>query len=457
MMTGMRTSPPAVPSHVRLLRALNRRGIRVLHLLDGVSIYLTLWAITGVSIVVRPGFNAAAYVERYLWTYAAVVVIHLAVFYFGGLYDRERRLGVRPGAARIITLVWFASLLVGLISWLAGEFLIPRTVLVVYAVVGPFSLVANRWLSRRVRLRSDGPPRVLLIGDDQTVELAGQHLREAGEGIVVAGVAPDVSQVLADARRLDATDVVLLDAGSLEALYTSALADLEQAGISTLQIVRPQDSLLGLRNVGEIGGMPFVLLSAHALTPSQRRLKRWMDVLVLLLTAPLTLPLGLFTTIYVAALAGRPLLFVQQRVGFAGRPYWMLKFRTMGVDAERDSGPVQAASDDPRVLPGMGWIRATRLDELPQLLNVLHGSMTIVGPRPERPEEMAAYELAYPGYRRRHQTLPGITGLAQVYGRYHTAIEYKLGHDLHYLADWSPVVDLQIMLRTVWVILARRL
>ncbi|SDE42058.1 exopolysaccharide biosynthesis polyprenyl glycosylphosphotransferase [Auraticoccus monumenti] len=459
-MTGPADTPtgPRDPRRVQALRWLNRRGVRLLHLLDAASIYLTLWLITGALIVVRRDFNAASYSDRYAWTFAVVVLVHLAVFYFGGLYDRERRLGVRPGAAKIITAVWFASLLVGLISWLAGEYLIPRSVLVVYALLGPFSLGANRWLSRRVRLRSEGPPRVLLVGDPQTVALAEQHLVQAGEGIVVAGHSPSVVDLQQRVREAQATDVVLLDAGALEALYTSAgLADLERDGVSTLQIVRPQDSLLGLRNVGEIGGMPFVLLSAHALTPSQRRLKRWMDVVVLVVTAPITVPVGLFTTLYVAALAGRPLLFVQQRVGFEGRSYWMLKFRTMGVDAERGTGPVQAATDDPRVLPGMAWIRATRLDELPQLLNVLHGSMTIVGPRPERPEEMAAYEAAFPGYRRRHQTLPGITGLAQVYGRYHTAIEYKLGHDLHYLADWSPVVDLQIMLRTVWVIVTRRL
>ncbi|WP_157973771.1 exopolysaccharide biosynthesis polyprenyl glycosylphosphotransferase [Desertihabitans aurantiacus] len=447
---------PATPRRVRVLRALNRRGLRLLHLADALSVYLTLWLVTGVLVLLRTDFNAAAYVERYAWTYALVVLVHLAVFYFGGLYDREHRLGVRPNAARITTLVWFASLLVGLVSWLNGEYLIPRSVLLVYGVVGPFGLVANRAVSRRLRLRSEGPPRVLLVGDPTTVALAEQHLDATGAEVEVAGRCPDVVDIVARARRVRATDVVLLDAGSLEALYTSALADLERAGIATLQIVRPQDSLLGLRNVGELGGMPFVLLSTHALTPSQHRLKRWMDLLVLLVTAPVTIPLGLLTTLYVAVVAGRPLLFVQQRVGFEGRPYRMLKFRTMGVDAERATGPVQASADDPRVLHGMGWLRATRLDELPQLLNVLQGSMTIVGPRPERPEEMAAYEQAFPGYRRRHQTLPGITGLAQVYGRYHTHIEYKLGHDLHYLADWSPVLDLQIMVRTVWVILTRR-
>jgi lipopolysaccharide/colanic/teichoic acid biosynthesis glycosyltransferase len=227
--------------------------------------------------------------------------------------------------------------------------------------------------------------------------------------------------------------------------------------VDTLKLVRPYDSLLGLRSVGEIGGMPVVSLSAHVLTRSQQRTKRWMDVLVLLLTAPITLPLLGVTAVVVALRAGRPLLFVQHRVGLHGVTFPMYKFRTMRPDAELVNRPVQAALDDPRVIRGLGWLRRTRLDELPQLVNVLRGEMTVVGPRPERPEEMADYERLIPGYRRRHQIEPGITGLAQVYGHYHTHPEFKLGHDLQYLANWSPVLDLQIILRTAWVILARRL
>lgn len=200
-----------------------------------------------------------------------------------------------------------------------------------------------------------------------------------------------------------------------------------------------------------------MLLSTHTLTDSQARLKRWMDILVLIVTAPVTVPLALFTTIYVAIVVGRSLMFVQLRVGRHGTPFRMLKFRTMTRDAEAATGPIQAAVDDPRVIRGVSWIRATRLDELPQLLNVLQGSMTVVGPRPVRPEELAAYERAFPGYRRRHQSSPGITGLAQVYGGYRTHIEYKLGQDLHYLANWSPIRDLQIMVRTAWVIITRQL
>jgi lipopolysaccharide/colanic/teichoic acid biosynthesis glycosyltransferase len=181
-----------------------------------------------------------------------------------------------------------------------------------------------------------------------------------------------------------------------------------------------------------------------------------MDLAILVLTLPVTLPILAFTTVYVAILVGRPLLFVQLRAGKNGKPFRMLKFRSMRLGAEAEGDPVQATVDDPRIIRGMGWIRQTRFDELPQLWNVARGEMSIVGPRPERPEELVEYEQQIPGYGRRHQVPPGITGLAQVYGHYHTDPEYKLGHDLHYLANWSPVLDLQILVRTGWVVITRR-
>jgi lipopolysaccharide/colanic/teichoic acid biosynthesis glycosyltransferase len=135
----------------------------------------------------------------------------------------------------------------------------------------------------------------------------------------------------------------------------------------------------------------------------------------------------------------------------------MVKFRTMVTDAEAVTGATLADADDPRVIPRCQWVRATRMDELPQLWNVLRGEMSLVGPRPERPEMTEQFEAAIPGYARRHALPPGLTGLAQIHGRYHTNPEYKLGYDLQYIVNWSPVADLEILLRTVWVVLTRRL
>lgn len=452
---GRADAVPRAGARLFLVRAMNRRGIRLLHLADLLVVYVMLLLVSVAMSVVRPNFKGLLYLDEYAWKYVLVAVINLAVFSFGGLYDRERRLVVRPALPRMVTLVWVASLIVGLISWLMGEFLIPRSILVGYAVVGPIGLWATRRISRTLRERVAGPPRVLLVGTEEATALAERHLAEASS-VAVAGRVPGVAGLEQQVIESGATDVLLLDSEALRDLYADSLSRLEDLGVEVLQLVRPHDSLLGLRTVGEIGGMPVVTLSAHVLTRSQQRVKRWMDIAVLIVTAPITIPLTIMTTILVAIRAGRPLLFIQDRVGLGATSFPMLKFRTMRRDAEAGTGPVQAAADDPRVIKGLGWLRRTRLDELPQLINVLLGQMTIVGPRPERPEEMADYERLIPGYRRRHQIAPGITGLAQVYGRYHTHPEFKLGHDLQYLANWSPLADLQIMLRTAWVIFTLR-
>lgn len=436
---------------------MNARGLRLLHFADGIAVYGTLWVITGLLVALRPGFPVGPHVPRYLWSYALIVVIHLGIFYFGGLYDRERRLAGRPTSTRLVALVWIASLVVGLASWLLGEYLVPRSALILYAVVGPFGLDLNRRVGRRLEARANGPARLLLVGSAEAADVARRHLDNARGAVSVVGCIKRVEDVEATVERLHATEVLLLDRSDLDALYAGSLANLEAVGVTSLQVIGAQDSLLGLRNVGELGGMPIVPLSTHVLTSSQARLKRVMDVAVLILTLPITLPLLAVTTAYVAVVCGRPLLFVQERVRQEGKQFRMVKFRTMQPDAEAETGPVQAAVADSRVVRGAGWLRQTRLDELPQLFNVARGDMTIVGPRPERPAEFQTYEREIPGYRRRHHVPPGITGLAQVHGRYHTDITYKLGHDLVYLANWSPILDLQIMARTAWVIATRRL
>ena len=160
-----------------------------------------------------------------------------------------------------------------------------------------------------------------------------------------------------------------------------------------------------------------------------------------------------------------PVLFRQKRSGINGRPFTMYKFRSMATNAEQRkhelaamnemSGPVFKVSNDPRITPVGRFLRRFSLDELPQFLNVVRGEMSLVGPRPERPELIAEFEAAIPGYGRRHEIAPGLTGLAQVRAGYHTDPASKLGHDLQYLMAWSPILDLQILARTVVVVCRR--
>jgi lipopolysaccharide/colanic/teichoic acid biosynthesis glycosyltransferase len=214
--------------------------------------------------------------------------------------------------------------------------------------------------------------------------------------------------------------------------------------------------LFGLRAVREVGGMPFVPLRIQTLEPSRAQFKRFMEVVGLVAVSPLLLVAVGAAALYVRIVAGAPVLYRQARIGRGGVTFEMLKLRTMVVGAERRDEEVVAAQEDPRVVRGCGWLRRMRVDELPQAWNVVRGEMSIVGPRPERPELSRRFRDEIVGYERRWEIPPGITGLAQVRGRYHTDPEYKLGYDLQYLVNWSPMLDAQILLQTLWVALTGR-
>lgn len=157
-----------------------------------------------------------------------------------------------------------------------------------------------------------------------------------------------------------------------------------------------------------------------------------------------------------ALFAPGPLFYRQVRVGRGGRTFSIVKFRTMAPDAERHTGPVWAGADDPRITPIGRWLRRTRLDELPQVWNLLMGEMSLIGPRPERPEFVAGLAHSIPFYRTRHAVRPGLTGWAQVEYRYGNSVEdarIKLEYDLYYIKHQGLLLDLQILVKTLAVVL----
>lgn len=458
----------AVPgSPAPLLGRLNRRGFRLVMIADGIGL-LTVMA---GSMVVRFGTDWPTYAVRtYLVSFTIITAIFLASLYFGGLYEREPRLGAPPALPRAGRQTLAAGGLIALLDLVitgaarefgmaAGRALpLPIPNLIALIVLGAVVVAANRALVHALRTRREGAPKVLLAGDPADVRAARDSLSSDQQPAHVVAEVTDPIQVLRTVAALEVTDLVVVSGTWLPALYPKVLTELDAAGVTTLLRVTARETVYGLERIREVAGMPFVLLRTQTMPRSRARFKRFFDLVLLLAGAVLWLPLLLVITGYQAIAVGRPLLYRQRRVGVGGSTFEMLKFRTMAVDAEADGrGARLAEADDPRVIAACRWVRATRMDELPQLWNVLRGEMSLVGPRPERPELTAGFEERIPGYARRFEVPPGLTGLAQIHGRYHTDAEYKLGYDLQYLVNWSPILDLQILLRTVWVVLARRL
>jgi lipopolysaccharide/colanic/teichoic acid biosynthesis glycosyltransferase len=443
-----------------LLGRLNRRGFRLLMAAD--------LAVIVASIIVPVGIGVAAGWLRLTWPtsyyvvgYLLAVGVHFVSFYFGGLYEREQRLGSRPVLPRIVSMSIGAMLVIALVQQFTvvrTEIrVVPLSVLLFIPLLVSLGLAANRRISRAMRARREGPPRVILVGVPDDVNLAREHIEDVGGTADIVGSTTKVTDLLALQQASQATDVLVTTPRLIDEAYPEPLSTLETLGVNVLRRISAQDTLLGLSGVREVAGLPFVVLGGSALPASRARFKRTIELLELLVLSPVWVLACVGLGLYVLVTAGRPVLFWQRRVGMGGRPFDMVKFRTMRTDAEVAVGPVLASADDARVVPALEWLRRTRLDELPNLWNVVRGEMSIVGPRPERPELTEQFEAVIPGYDRRHEIPPGLTGLAQVHGRYHTDPEYKLGYDLQYLVNWSPVLDLQIQIRTIWVMVTRRL
>jgi len=183
----------------------------------------------------------------------------------------------------------------------------------------------------------------------------------------------------------------------------------------------------------------------------QAVVKRIEDIIVAGAMLLVTSPFFLIIAFLIWNTDKGPIFYTQERLTKDGKIFRIYKFRTMIVDAEKKSGPVKAGEKDPRILPVGRFLRATRMDELPQLLNILKGDMSLVGPRPERPFFVEKFKEEIPRYMIKHQVRPGLTGWAQVNGyRGDTSIIKRIEHDLYYIENWTLGLDFKIMFLTVF-------
>jgi exopolysaccharide biosynthesis polyprenyl glycosylphosphotransferase len=185
--------------------------------------------------------------------------------------------------------------------------------------------------------------------------------------------------------------------------------------------------------------------------PAWARLaKRSLDCAVALAALTLLAPLLAIVAALIVLTSGRPIFYTQKRLGRGGKPFQIIKFRSMRSDAERETGPIWASDHDNRCTPVGDWLRHTNIDELPQLINVLRGEMSLVGPRPERPSFVEQFRREVPDYDLRHAVASGMTGWAQVHGwRGRTSLRKRLQYDLDYIERWSIWLDLRILFMTV--------
>lgn len=265
-------------------------------------------------------------------------------------------------------------------------------------------------------------------------------------GVEVLGTLRDLKGVLAS-RGVDMVLVALPSRSSHQLpRVMQVLAD-TTVDVKLVPDVYQYATLFG--GLEEFGGLPIVNLQSTGVLGMHAISKRLFDLFFGALFTLLLSPLLLLVAFLVKATSRGPVFYRQERVGLDGQPFGMLKFRTMRLDAEAQ-GPAFAQAADPRVTPLGRWLRRLSLDELPQLLNVLAGDMSLVGPRPERQIFIERFRRRIPRYQLRHMVKAGMTGWAQVNGlRGNTSIEKRVEYDLYYIEHWSLLFDLKILARTV--------
>lgn len=435
----------------------------------------------GLATYVRLGDDAWVLLVRVDGVFRVFLVIGVCqlCLHYADLYDLSSIASTRDllvrlvqalGATSLILAVvyfWFPALVIG-----RGVFLI-ASVLVISLIVGWRLLFA--WITRRVRPRE----RLLLVGTNPaSVELARELFDRRQEiGVEIVGfVDPDPSRVGAPVLNPGVVGAV----DDIPALVRRLKVDRVVVSLSDARGHLPMDRLLEIRlNEGvsfdhlasvyeEYTGKiavenlrPSWLIFADGFRKTRARLavKRAFDLVLAAAGLLIGLPLIALVGVAVKLTSRGPVLYHQERVGLNGSTFMVHKFRTMRPDAEAATGPVWSTEQDARVTSIGGFLRRMRLDELPQLWNVLRGDMSVVGPRPERPVFVQELIAKIPFYGQRHVVKPGLTGWAQIRYTYGASVEdaiEKLQYDLYYIKNLSFALDLVIVLETIKTVMLRR-
>jgi exopolysaccharide biosynthesis polyprenyl glycosylphosphotransferase len=287
--------------------------------------------------------------------------------------------------------------------------------------------------------------------NDQTQTEPGAAQIDIVDGFPVLGRAHEIARMVEEHR---ANRVIVVSPVALRELVESvALSD--RTGLRIDVVPELYEIFIGTMDA-IVGDVPLMEVTHTSVPGYYTALKRVLDVVIAVLALVVLSPFLLGAMLLVILVDGRPALYSQERVGRDMSTFRLHKIRTMVDDAEAKTGPVLAQEDDPRIIRAGRFMRRFRIDEWPQLLNIIKGEMSFVGPRPERPHFVEKYLATIPGYRERFKVKPGATGMAQVGGEYATTPERKLKYDLIYMYHQSPAMDVRIIAETLRVVLTGR-
>lgn len=420
----------------------------------------------------------------YMLIASLTVIFALGSFIIGGVYAGRRGISRIDDAARIATRVTVAGMAaIAIASLVVGSDLdYSRRIVIGAWALAIGGTVATHFLHTglvaSLRTNGFGTDRLLVIGAGATGEIVLDKLRRSPQlgyelvGVVrhrpwnpgeerthlgetpVLGMSSDLRKIV-EQGNID--EIIVAMSGASHDEILDVLMQIDDLPVA-VRIYPDSFRLLtsDVLSIHDLNGLPTVQMRSIGLRPIDRAIKRTLDVVVSSLVLVGFAPLMLLVALLIKLTSPGPVFFTQERVGQDGRAFYVLKFRTMGVDAEAKTGPVFTTPDDTRPTRLGRFLRRYSIDELPQFINVLFGEMSIVGPRPERPFFVEQFRRQIPAYMARHHEKSGITGWAQVNGlRGDTSIEERTRYDLYYVENWSLMFDIRIMVKTLFHIFRR--
>ena len=442
--------------------------------------YAAFWLRMHVEIPFTEKLLPAMNYERLTHFWWVIALVQTGMLYFTGAYDAE---SPEDGAVHMRSTA--AAALFSTLGLIAFYFFLdikfPRSFFLIYLAAVIPTLLVWQWAISKIRVPARRR-RALLVGVNETsaallreiqrrpwlgIDVVGLVHEEAEsvavgsgaaspqiiEGMSILGYRSDLPRLVSE-QSID--HVILTPKPSWQDRLIDELGQVQGRRARVTLVPSPFEIMIGKPQQRRVHDIPLIDFMHEPMGNASRTLKRGMDLFGALLLALLVLPVLVFTALGIAILSPGPIFYRQTRVGRQGRPFSIIKFRTMVMNAEQLTGAVFAQKNDPRIFPLGRFLRKTRIDELPQLLNILNGDMSFVGPRPERPEFVDQFRKEIPGYAERLRVKPGVTGLAQVNGYYETSAENKLKFDLTYIYNFSVFLDIKILLETIKVVLTGR-
>ena len=397
-----------------------------------------------------------------------------------GLYFQDLYADLRVTSRFLIVqqvglVIGLGLLFQGMVSYVAPQLQLPRWImmlgslgllvilptwriiyssLVIQAISGEQVLLLGASdLSRRIAVRIGERPEL-------SWRVAGFVADEAeAEGLVEGPLLGPISEFPKIVEQVHPGRVIVGLTERRQRMPVQTLLDLNFSGVTVEEAATTFERVFGRLCIQQLRPSQLIFSSELGPRPFILSLQNLYSFLLALIGVLVTLPIMVIVALLVRLTSKGPALYRQKRVGRHGHVFTLYKFRSMRVDAEARSGAVWAQKDDPRITGFGKFLRKSRLDELPQLFNVLRGEMSLVGPRPERPEFVATLSQQIPFYRQRHFVKPGITGWAQINHKYGDTIEdtiTKLEYDLYYIKNLSPTLDMYTIFSTIRVMLFSR-